>query len=147
MRSTTTTSEAGQPGLVVLVTADAESAAVLRAHRAVSLLWRTALPGHEEAGAENTTAAASAGPEASQRGSMALVGPGFGPLSARGRRAASLRSAVGVRGRIPSGTSQGSVASPDADIELVAARGRRAAALRSLVGASGRAPRVARSVA
>ncbi|MDX3451463.1 hypothetical protein PV396_05770 [Streptomyces sp. ME02-8801-2C] len=94
-------------------------------------------------------------------------------VSARGLRAAALRSAVGMRGRIPSGTStagishhgmnkvttitasaepepgrRGSVTSTvDTDIALVAARGRRAAALRSLVGTPGRMPRDAGSAA
>ncbi|MDW4909938.1 hypothetical protein RB628_32560 [Streptomyces sp. ADMS] len=87
----------------------------------------------------------------------ALPGAGTGAVSPRGHRAASLRSAVGVRGRIASGTSESgmnplttttaSVPPVDADIELVAARGRRVAALRSLVGASGRTSREARSVA
>ncbi|WP_330286600.1 hypothetical protein [Streptomyces sp. NBC_00576] len=77
-----------------------------------------------------------------------------GSVSARGRRAASLRSAVGGRGRILSGTSESGLHKGtttatilDADIELVAARGRRAAALRSLVAAPGRTPRDARSAA
>ena len=74
--------------------------------------------------------------------------------SARGRRAASLRSAVGVRGRIPSGTSASgthkrttTATNLDAGIEPASARGRRAAALRSLVGTPGRTPREARSAA
>ncbi|MFI1358488.1 hypothetical protein ACH4TV_33710 [Streptomyces sp. NPDC020898] len=88
-------------------------------------------------------------------------------ITARGRRAAALRSAVGMRGRILSGTSQGgmrtattvtasagpaaglwgSVMPVDVDCESVAARGRRVAVLRSLVEAPGRIPREARSVA
>ncbi|MEU6223590.1 hypothetical protein [Streptomyces sp. NPDC047042] len=72
-------------------------------------------------------------------------------VSARGLRAAALRGAVGVRGRISSGTSMAGIPdhgmNVDADIELVAARGRRAAALRSLVGTPGRMPRDAGSAA
>jgi hypothetical protein len=77
-----------------------------------------------------------------------------GSVSAPGRRAASLRSAVGGRGRIPSGTRENGMhkatttaTNLDADIELVAARGRRAAALRGLVGTPGRTPRDARNAA
>ncbi|NEC85814.1 hypothetical protein [Streptomyces sp. SID12501] len=88
------------------------------------------------------------------------TGAGIGSVSARGLRAAALRSAVGVRGPIPPVVSEGGTtkvttitasadpATPmDADIELVAARGRRVAALRSLVGALGRTPRETRSAA
>jgi hypothetical protein len=95
------------------------------------------------------------------RAATTMTGAGIGPVSARGLRAAALRSAVGVRGPIPSGTPEDggttrattmtASAHPapplDADIELVAARGRRVAALRSLVGAPGRTPHGARSAA
>lgn len=75
-----------------------------------------------------------------------------GSASARGLRAASLRSAVGVRGRIPSDTRseaarRDSAALMDADVELVAARGRRVAALRSLMRTPERTPPEARSAA
>ncbi|MGY1496261.1 hypothetical protein ACW4TU_06495 [Streptomyces sp. QTS52] len=93
------------------------------------------------------------------RTATTMTDAGIAPVSARGLRAAALRSAVGVRGPIPSGTPENGgwtkattmTASADpaapmgADIELVAARGRRVAALRSLVGALGRTPRGARS--
>lgn len=115
-----------------------------------------------------TTITTSVGSETGRRGPAALImGADIGSVSARGHRAASLRSAVGVRGRIPPGTSEGGTnkgttmtasagsetgrrrsATPvDANIELVAARGNRVAALRSLVGAQGRTPREARSAA
>ncbi|WP_189148671.1 hypothetical protein [Streptomyces lacrimifluminis] len=94
------------------------------------------------------------------RTATTMTGADIGPVSARGLRAAALRSAVGVRGPIAPGTSEGGTtkvttmtasagltAPMDADNELVAARGRRVAALRSLVGALGRTPRGARSAA
>ncbi|WP_371663754.1 hypothetical protein [Streptomyces sp. NBC_00280] len=93
------------------------------------------------------------------RAATTMTGADLGSVTARGLRAAALRSAVGVRGPIPPGTAEGGTTkvtttasagpatSMDADIELVAARGRRVAALRSLVGAPGRTPHGARSAA
>ncbi|MDX3746235.1 hypothetical protein [Streptomyces sp. AK08-02] len=77
----------------------------------------------------------------------ALTGAGPAPVAARGLRAAALRGAVGVRGRIPSGSVNKATTTASAGSESpvrvgdgpVAARGLRVAALRSLVGASGRA--------
>ncbi|WP_198655291.1 hypothetical protein [Streptomyces geranii] len=88
--------------------------------------------------------------------SVSGLGPAIGlgsgtaldPVSDRARRVASLRTVVGVRGRIVSGASRCAAAVVvDADVELVADRVRRVVALRSLVGASGRSPRAARSAA
>ncbi len=75
-------------------------------------------------------------PEGGMRTATTMTGAGIGPVSARGLRAAALRSAVGVRGPISSGTSEDGgttrattmtapvepATSMDADIELVAAR-------------------------
>jgi len=139
MKRTTTMPAAGQRGLVVLVATDAEAAAV-QGRREVALLQRAVFAPGEEADVRNVTTTASAGSEA-------LRGDDTESVAARARRVAALRSAVGVRGRIPSETSRGSAASVTADVELVAVRARRVAALRSLVGASVWAPGRARCAA
>lgn len=140
MKRAMTMPTAGQPGLVVLLVATDAEAAAVQARREVALLRRALLPGVEEADVSNATTRPSTG-------SKVLRDDDVESAVARAHRVAALRSAVGVRGRIPSGTSPGSVASVDADTELSAARGRRVAALRSLVGMSERAPGRARSAA
>ncbi len=140
MKRAMTMPTAGQPGLVVLLVATDAEAAAVQARREVALLRRALLPGVEEADVSNATTTPSTC-------SKVLRDDDVESAVARAHRVAALRSAVGVRGRIPSGTSPGSVASVDADTELSAARGRRVAALRSLVGMSERAPGRARSAA
>lgn len=82
------------------------------------------------------------------RTASATAASAAGSVSARGPRVAALRSAVGVRGRIPVGAPK---SAPNKVTTFPASAGsepgRRAAALRSLVGTPGRTSRDARSAA